>query len=647
MEFLTNVHSEIERSQKSDLIDKFDKYPFDKKLVLIGLGLVGGVFCGANAWRGEISDRQFFCIQPPQGELQCYDKNNRHYRMTKWHWEQWGKEGRPRTVIAQDYVKASNPYKPYWAFGAFVSFAVSGWLLRHLQDTESKLSVFQEIQHKTAVAQAEMEAKLSLFDTHARLAIAEVELAADLELAANNRTVDIQRAEILGETEIEVTKLDAQDALFEAQTAGMSDEEKREYIEFIRQQKTPYLSGTQSIDSVANPKDKVEGEQQTQPLTGSTTANGNESDTSVVAQILGRVAREDGSTALCGDPGTGKSTITREYIRQVSINCPDADIRVLAVKNDSFCGLREAGRVTRFIGEGAVANAKEFFLAVRDVYRSRLEVESLEERKKLKPFIVILDDWLTISAKLNKIKPENLGFDFGEILFDILIIGREYNMKFFVNLHSLNLKAIGIKEMDQNTRKILRLLLLGNRYRQDGREIDAYGVIEQAIMGNQVITHEDDKTKVRSRYTQLKAESRQIFQPVMFAFVGEYYLGIVPKFVGEQIICFPPLNQQPVESVTEDELEPVDDVFAGILDNVPVVNNHLSPIAHAVVEIIRSGKKVPTSFETIRNSRYWTDGRWHGEKPSIGQIDDAIAQLIQCEIAAGNRDEGYILFNNA
>ncbi|BBD63351.1 hypothetical protein NIES2109_62010 (plasmid) [Nostoc sp. HK-01] len=130
----------------------------------------------------------------------------------------------------------------------------------------------------------------------------------------------------------------------------------------------------------------------------------------------------------------------------------------------------------------------------------------------------------------------------------------------------------------------------------------------------------------------------------MFAFVGEYYLGIVPRFVGEQLICFPPLNSSQPETA---ENEQPDDVFAGILDSIPVVDHHLSPIAQAVVEIIRSGKKVPTSFESIRNSRYWADGRWHGEKPSIAQIDDAIAQLIQCEIAAGNREEGYILFNNA
>ncbi|ALF52800.1 hypothetical protein ACX27_07895 [Nostoc piscinale CENA21] len=269
-----------------------------------------------------------------------------------------------------------------------------------------------------------------------------------------------------------------------------------------------------------------------------------------ISEILQRIAREDGSTALCGDPGTGKSTVTREYIRQVEVNCPDADIRVLAVKNDSFNGLREQGKVTRFVGEDALDKAKTFFLGVQTEYNKRLEV--IEDiREKLPPFIIILDDWLTIAAKLNKIKPEDLGFDFGQILFDVLIVGREYNMKFFVNLHSLNLKAIGIQELDQNTRKVLRLLLLGNRYCKDGREIDAYGVIEQAIMGNQVITHSKDKELVRAQYNELKAQSRSQHQPVMFAFVGGYYLGLVPKFQHTEV------SDRPVTAQTREQLEAI------------------------------------------------------------------------------------------
>jgi hypothetical protein len=92
-------------------------------------------------------------------------------------------------------------------------------------------------------------------------------------------------------------------------------------------------------------------------------------------------------------------------------------------------------------------------------------------------------------------------------------------------------------------------LLLGNRYRKDGREIDAYGVIEQAIMGNQVITHTKDKELVRAQYSELKAQSRSQYQPVMFAFVGGYYLGLVPKF--QQ----PEVSDRPVTAEDKAKLE--------------------------------------------------------------------------------------------
>jgi hypothetical protein len=35
-----------------------------------------------------------------------------------------------------------------------------------------------------------------------------------------------------------------------------------------------------------------------------------------ISELLSRIAREDGSTALCGDPGTGKSTITRVLVKR-------------------------------------------------------------------------------------------------------------------------------------------------------------------------------------------------------------------------------------------------------------------------------------------------------------------------------------------
>lgn len=259
-----------------------------------------------------------------------------------------------------------------------------------------------------------------------------------------------------------------------------------------------------------------------------------------ISELLGRVAREDGSTALCGDPGTGKSTITREYIRQVQESNAKAVIKVLAVKNDSFCGLQKSGNVTQF-DEDEIDVALSFFKQVKDEYKRRKRLPE-DKRESLPPYVVILDDWISISSALikyqskqsrKKVTEEDAPIedvDFGSILYNILTIGREFNMKFFVNLHSLNLEAIGIKSMDSNSRSMLKVVLLGNRYIKDDRQLDAYGIIERAITGNQVIVDLKIKKDIREQYYIKKQESRNNCQPICFAFIGEYYVGLVPRF---------------------------------------------------------------------------------------------------------------------
>ena len=206
-------------------------------------------------------------------------------------------------------------------------------------------------------------------------------------------------------------------------------------------------------------------------------------------------------------------------------------------------------------------------------------------------------------------------------------------MKFFVNLHSLNLAAIGIQELDQNTRKCLRLLLLGNRYQKDGRSLDAYGVIEQAITGAQVITHAKDKELVREDYSRLKQLSRAQYQPVMFAFIGGYYIGIVPRFPPESDL-FPSHGQPtPVEvpkpPTPELSLTEQLDAILGSQDKPT-----LSDRAAKVLEIIQSGTE-PVGFEAIRKSRKWE------ENPSTEVIREALNELTIKECISGDRSTGY------
>ncbi|MBG1267854.1 hypothetical protein [Nostoc sp. WHI] len=265
MNYLTDKHKTLSESQQSGLMLWFGRLPMDKKAVAIGLSLTVGIGSAAMAWQGTSSDRIYFCIKTPLKTLTCSDKNNRPFRMTPYYWSQWQNDGMPSQVVrnpamgVKGLVKATNPYKPFWAFGGFLGFALAGWMLRHCQDEEKQRAVFEDIAQKRDAAKAEMAARSKLLESYRDVAIAEVQLQADLDLVANDRTVDITKAEIYSDVEIQVAQLDATDALFEAQTAGMTEQQKAEYIKQLREMKTPYLQGSQTLQGTIDPSDKVTG----------------------------------------------------------------------------------------------------------------------------------------------------------------------------------------------------------------------------------------------------------------------------------------------------------------------------------------------------------------------------------------------------
>ncbi|MHC0067999.1 hypothetical protein ACWATR_34785 [Nostoc sp. UIC 10890] len=56
--------------------------------------------------------------------------------------------------------------------------------------------------------------------------------------------------------------MEASEAIFEAQTAGVTEEQKADYIKQLREMKTFYLQGSQTLAGTIDPNDKVTGSEQ-------------------------------------------------------------------------------------------------------------------------------------------------------------------------------------------------------------------------------------------------------------------------------------------------------------------------------------------------------------------------------------------------
>lgn len=298
---LTEKHAQLLRSNRALLL-AFEGLPQVAKFSAIGLALALGIGGGAVALSGTASDRIEICLKDKQA-LRCHDKSGHPYLMTPYHLEKWKAEGIPPEVKIGKKIPATNPHKALWMLFSAAGFGVAGVGFRSLQNSERQLANYEAIAEKRDLAKGELTARGELLEDYRNVAIGEVHLQADLEAVANDRAVVLKQCEVLGEADIKIAAMDAEEAVFDAETAGLSDEKKREYMDFLRAQKTPFLlNGTQTLDSINNPSDKVTDEQ----------------SAAIESDVLNKHAYINGflsSTCLCwGNQGGGKSWFVRYLV---------------------------------------------------------------------------------------------------------------------------------------------------------------------------------------------------------------------------------------------------------------------------------------------------------------------------------------------
>jgi hypothetical protein len=520
---LTSKHAQLLKSNRALLLT-FESFPIAGKLSAVALALVLGAYGGINALRGTASDMVQVCIRNKQS-LQCADKAGKPYIMTKYHAEQWKANGIPGEVVFKDTIPATNPHKALWMALAAGSFSVAGVGLRSLQESERQLANYEAIAEKRDLAKGQLNARTELLEDYRAMRIKEVQAEGDVEAVANDCAVVLKQCEVLGEADIRIAQMEAEEAVFEAETAGLPENKKREYIDFLRNQKTPFqfqLTGTQTFDGINNPGDKVES--------GSARAiepNSNlEIARQIAAKVLNSLAAINTSIFLAGPTRTGKTRTLHKWLRDIQTRFPQAEIYVISQKYEDFPGVPRS-RIMIF-DPLLPEESMRFLDEVYERLQSRKSKPATEETYRNRPIKIILEDWFATYQCLVQKRNAQLWEDKASKLGSIATVGGQYNVGYFICTQTFNIASSGVA--DSNIRLNLALLAQGLvRTTSDGEEQGSYGVIEQMLNNSNVIANKETRDRLTAELSLLIPNSMTEQTPIIFSTIGNPVLGLMPK----------------------------------------------------------------------------------------------------------------------
>jgi hypothetical protein len=286
-------------------------------------------------------------------------------------------------------------------------------------------------------------------------------------------------------------------------------------------------------------------------------------------RVLDEVVASTRSTVFASATGTGKSVSQSYILTQLAARFPDADAWAIGQKNDSYCGLREAGRSRVF----DALNPEEAFDVLDIVWdefdRRKNAPEDERGAFKEKPVRLILSDWHSIWGAIKDgrfykdvVQPK---------LSTIVTVGREMNVCLIVDTQSYNVKSLGLAE-DANIRANLNILCQGYVW-QDEEGIDRgdYAMIENLLKNRYLV---QDATLAQN-FDRLVAESQKQQTPIIFTTIGRQpRLELLPDLrkYKQQVQEF---KQAPAPVVTTSAKTTVDDtagafmVWARSLDHLP------------------------------------------------------------------------------
>jgi len=380
---------------------------------------------------------------------------------------------------------------------------------------------------------------------------------------------------------------DDYDDFMESQTRGLDEHINRQ--EGALEQ----IAGTQTLDSINNPSDKVD--HKTEPkfaIGASPDAKKLDKSEDTAWKILNSVVSSKLSTLLVGTTGAGKSVFQCAWIIELARKSPDLQLYAIVQKQDYPVVIPD-NRVVFFDQDNPTA-ALDQITKVWSIYdERRRHLRKYKESGQLPPIRLILGDWLSVAGALKDISQDEdvKASKYLTKIRDIAVNGRATNVCFIADLQSFNIEALGIKA-DVNIRKNFNIFGLGNySMDEDGTVNDSYGVLDNIFINQFLIPDEETRKGLRAEYQRLKSTSRSKNRPILFCSLDPMSIVLMPDLRHYENYK---MNEKCSESLSDvrarlEGLLPKDD-SVGTTDTTKQAPPKLSPIAQKILAWLRRNK---------------------------------------------------------
>jgi hypothetical protein len=313
--------------------------------------------------------------------------------------------------------------------------------------------------------------------------------------------------------------------LAEADEVAFEGEIEQAYCESLGidpQQQQAALTGTTTLNSVANPGDKVEA-----ATAAAIEPNPNlQIARQIATKILNSLAGINTSIFLAGPTRCGKTHTLHKWLKEVTTRFPEAEIYVIAQKYEDFPGVPRS-RIMIFDPLFPEESMK-FLDEVYEKLQARKSKPATEETYRNRPIKLILEDWFATHQCLVQKRNAQLWEDKASKMGSIATVGGQYNVGYFICTQTFNLASSGVA--DSNIRLNLALIAQGLvRTTTNDEEQGSYGVIEQMLNNQKVIANKNDRDKLTSDLKRLIPVSMAEQTPIILSTIGNPVLGLMPR----------------------------------------------------------------------------------------------------------------------